>query len=149
MVSLPIVVGFRTHADPLVFLAVVTRRLLILRAHEVADATLVHVGPAVQQELDHRRVLVHDRYVQHVFSCFYKQVSFHAVFITYKQAKNYTVVLVVYVDVVYQIWVEPQQPLGQVSVDGGGVEHAQVQYRLAYRASLVQIPADQLVLALV
>ena len=39
------------------------RRLLIMRSEEVTTAALVNVSAMVQQELHHRRVLVHDRHV--------------------------------------------------------------------------------------
>lgn len=68
--SAPVVIGLRCDAHPLVVQAVEPRRLLVLRGHEIAEASLVNdariIRPAVEKELDHRRVLVHDSDVQDV-----------------------------------------------------------------------------------
>jgi len=66
----PFVVGSSWNVEPLVTFAVTPRRLLVVWREEVAAAALMQVDPCryVEQELDHRRVLVHDRHVQHVLA---------------------------------------------------------------------------------
>uniref|UniRef100_A0A1I8HC94 C3H1-type domain-containing protein n=1 Tax=Macrostomum lignano TaxID=282301 RepID=A0A1I8HC94_9PLAT len=94
--------------------------LLILAAEEGAKAALVNVGPVIQQELHHHRVLVGDGDVQH----------------------SLAVVHVQQVDVVDHLGIKLDDPPGYIHVNRRGIQEAQVQAGLAHRAPLLQVPAD-------
>lgn len=51
--SLPVVIGFRSYANPFVIETVRPRRFLILWTHKVSYASLVHVRTAIQKEFYH------------------------------------------------------------------------------------------------
>lgn len=57
--------------------------------------------------------------------------------------KTITIVLVTHVDVIDELGVELQKPLGEVCVYRCGVKKTQVEARLAHGASFLQVPANQ------
>lgn len=69
--NIPAIIGLRCDAHPLVLQTVRSRCLLVLWTHESAEAPFVDnariVRPAVEKELDHRWILVHDSDVQDIF----------------------------------------------------------------------------------
>jgi hypothetical protein len=54
-----------------------------------------------------------------------------------------TVVFITHIDVIDELWVEPQEPFGKVCMYGCGVEKAQMQAGLSHCPPLLQVPAHQ------
>lgn len=93
-IHITIVIGERTHDNRLLLNAVGSCTLLVLGTHKSTAATLVDVRTGVKEKLHHRRVLVDDCYVQHVF----------------------TVIFVAHINIIYKIRVETEETFGQIGM---------------------------------
>lgn len=54
-----------------------------------------------------------------------------------------TIVFITHIDVIDELWVEPQEPFGEVCMYGCGVEKAQMQAGLPHCPPLLQVPTHQ------
>lgn len=93
-VNITIVIGEWTHDNRLLVDGVGSCTLLVLGTHKSTAASLVDIRTGVKEKLHHRRVLVDDCYVQHVF----------------------TVIFVAHINIIYKIRVETEETFGQIGM---------------------------------